>query len=257
MRAQTGVQRSQLIPGEVCAPLAGLPNRINLFKYSSRYLTTSRTIHDFKHRNWLIDTLFNKRVLFVGEGNFSFSRSIASLLPQISGNISATSLESIEVCSPDTKINVMFLRSMGATVLGKIDATKLERWFGRGIFDVIVFQFPNTGDRRGIRGKTSNFALIRRFLRSAENCLARNGCIIISAVNSPHYEGSFHFSEAAKDAGFTVSGPLVFDPGQFPGYEHCNTNDDNSAIEEAADLGTWLFFRKNEGHRDVDRRPIG
>ena len=63
----------------------------------------------------------------------------------------------------------------------------------------------------------------------------------MTSVDSPYYEGVFHFQDAAKDAGFEVSGPAPFNPTDFPGYEHTNTNDDESAIEDYDRFGTWVF----------------
>ena len=34
---------------------------------------------------------------------------------------------------------------------------------------------------------------------------------------------------------------MPFDPADFPGYQHINTNDDESAIEDYDRFGTWIF----------------
>jgi hypothetical protein len=70
---------------------------------------------------------------------------------------------------------------------------------------------------------------------------------MISAVDNPHYAGCFQFPEAAEDAGFRVDGPFPFDPDDFAGYQHTNTNDDDSALEDKTRFGTWVFTPLDRG----------
>jgi hypothetical protein len=217
------------------------PQRLNLLTISVKWLFIRRTTARNSTLREFLDLLIGNSMLFIGEGNFSFVRSIYKLIPSLIENIIATSFEPSKDWAPVTLRNVADLRAKNVSVYGGVDGTKIDRRFPQHYFDVIIFQFPNVGSREGIRGRTSNFILIRRFLKSARICLKENGRILITAVNSPYYEGIFHFSEAAKDAGFEVSGPVPFDPADFPGYEHCNTNDDESAIEDYDRFGTWVF----------------
>jgi hypothetical protein len=87
--------------------------------------------------------------------------------------------------------------------------------------------------------------LVRKFLRSAKNCLKQHGKIMITAVDSPHYEGAVQFEEAADFAGLTLPESYPFDPSLFSGYAHTNTNDDDSALDEHAKFMTWVFRTKN------------
>ena len=48
-------------------------------------------------------------------------------------------------------------------------------------------------DRRNL-----NHVLVRRFLRNAAASLSENGCIAITVVNGPHYDGIFAMREAAR-----------------------------------------------------------
>jgi hypothetical protein len=68
---------------------------------------------------------------------------------------------------------------------------------------------------------------------------------MITAVDSPHYEGAFQFEEAAQFAGFSAPESYPFDPSLFSGYAHTNTNDDDSALNEHAKFVTWVFRTKD------------
>lgn len=180
-------------------------------------------------------------VLLVGEGNLSFSKSLlASDSSRITGMI-ATTYEAEGSLPDEGKINANFLRRSGAVVMHDIDAMHLEKEFGSHKFDTIIFQFPNVGSREPIHGRNPNYILLRKFLRSAALNLQPTGKVIISTVDSPHYEGAFQFEDAAEFAGFRSPASYPFDPSDFPGYSHVNTNDDGSAIEEHKKFITRVF----------------
>jgi len=122
---------------------------------------------------------------------------------------------------------------------------KLDQDFPANSFETIIFQFPNVGSRDPIEGHNPNFILIRNFLKSAAKRLRSDGKVMVSAVDSPHYEGAFQFKDAARLAGFQPPQTLPFDPDKFPGYSHVNTNDGESAIEDHRKFATWIFALKD------------
>lgn len=107
-----------------------------------------------------------------------------------------------------------------------------------------MFQFPNAGSREPEYGRNPNFILIRDFFKSAATCVAPNGRILITAVDSPHYQGAFQLEEAAEKTGYRIIGSYPFDQESFPGYSHTNTNDDDSALEKHDEFKTWVFDLK-------------
>lgn len=182
--------------------------------------------------------------LFVGEGNLSFALSIAKMPGITASNLFATTYEKVSGLSEEAQQNSEILKQSGVGVINGIDATKLDRSFPRQKFDTIVFQFPNAGSREPEHGRNPNYILIRDFLRSAAFCLAPNGKILITAVDSPHYQGAFQFEEAAEKTGYSILGSYLFDLESFPGYSHTNTNDDDSALEKHDEFKTWIFELK-------------
>lgn len=182
--------------------------------------------------------------LFVGEGNLSFALSIAKTPGITASKLVATTYEETSDLSEEAQQNAELLKCSGASVMNNIDATKLDRYFPHHKFDTIVFLFPNTGSREPQYGRNPNYILIRDFLKSAVSCLASNGKILITTVDSPHYQGAFQFEEAAEKTGYRIIGSYLFDPETFPSYSHTNTNDDKSALEKHDEFKTWIFELK-------------
>ncbi len=197
-----------------------------------------------KKTSFFISQIRQGNTLFVGESNLSFALSIAKTPGIFTSNLIATTYEKDSDLSEEAQQNAEILKQSGASVLNGIDATKLEKYFPHQRFNTIVFLFPNAGSREPEYGRNPNCILIRDFLKSAATCLAPNGKILITAVDSPHYQGAFQFEEAAEKTGYRIIGAYPFDPQSFPGYSHTNTNDDDSALEKHDEFNTWVFELK-------------
>ena len=177
------------------------PKRLNLFSFSmggipNRRYKVGPSAHKF------LNLLAGKRVLFIGEGNFSFVASLVKPIRYCKADIIVTSFESSKEWLPATIENISSLHENNIVVQDGVDGTKLDKYFGRGSFDIIVFQFPNTGNRDGIRGRTSNFVLVRKFLRSARICLKECGCVLITAVDSPYHKRASRNAPSPALTGF-------------------------------------------------------
>ena len=182
--------------------------------------------------------------LLAGEGNMSFAKSLL-LKPatQITRMI-VTIFEKERSLTNEAVNNTNTLKRCGTFVMFGIDATRLEDNFKPDEFDTIIFQFPNVGSRDAKYGHNPNHVLIRKFLRSAVACLKPSGKIMVTAVDSPHYQGVFQFEEAAEFAGCEILETYPFDLSMFPGYSHTNTNDDESALDDYDRFKTWVFGLK-------------
>ena len=197
-----------------------------------------------KKTSLFISQIQRGSTLFVGEGNLSFALSIAKAPGISASKLVVTTYEKDSDLSKEAQQNSKILKQSGACVLNGIDAKKLDQYFTHQKFDTIVFQFPNAGSREPEYGRNPNYILIRNFLKSAATCLAPHGKILITAVDSPHYQGAFQFEEAAEKASYSIIGLYAFDPASFPGYSHTNTNDDDSALEKHDEFKTWVFELK-------------
>ncbi|XP_030393935.1 ferredoxin-fold anticodon-binding domain-containing protein 1 isoform X4 [Gopherus evgoodei] len=119
-----------------------------------------------------------RRLLLVGEGNFSFS---ASLCDASNGEtcIIATCYESEERVSRQAlaKTNIQHLRGKGVEVGFCVDCTKLKDYFlpAKRNFDCIYFNFPHYGRKAGV---TKNRELLMKFFcRSQDKSFSVEGAL--------------------------------------------------------------------------------
>lgn len=192
-------------------------------------------------RYQFVDRVGIGQTLFVGEGNLSFSLSIANNAGRAARNIFSTTFENASKLGQETRRNAHSLRILGASVYHDIDGVKLDENFERRIFETIVFQFPNVGSRQPKYGRNPNHHLLTRFLKSARHCLKLSGEIAVTIVNNPHYDGAFDMFDAARKAGYSKPCQFNFNPKLYPGYSHVNTNDGDSAISRFRSFRTWMF----------------
>ncbi len=182
--------------------------------------------------------------MLVGEGNISFAKSLVRQTVAQIDHMSATTYEKENNLSDEARQNASLLQRYGTLVMHGVDATCLEKSFRPHEFDTIIFQFPNVGSREAKYGQNPNHIMIRKFLRSAEKLLKPDGRILITAVDSPHYQGAFRFDDAAEFAGYEITETWPFDPSLFSGYAHTNTNDDDSALGDHSRFVTYVFRPK-------------
>lgn len=183
-------------------------------------------------------------VLLVGEGNLSFAKSLLKIDETQTTHMLTTTFENSKDLSDEVLQNAQILKCNGAQVLHNVDATKLQETLKPQKFDTIIFQFPNVGSRDPKHGHNPNHVMIRKFLRSALDYLAPAGRVLISTVDSPHYEGVFKVDEAAQFSGYEPPISYPFDPTMFSGYSHVNTKDKDSALDEHNKFTTWVFTEK-------------
>ncbi|CAO3634884.1 unnamed protein product [Cunninghamella echinulata] len=127
-----------------------------------------------KHLKITVDE--HDRVLLIGEGNFSFARSLVNQYYLLGAEkLVATCFDSQEVLyekyGEEVKENIETIETMGGTVLYDIDATKLEKYktITQHHYTKIIFNFPHVG--KGIkdeqRNVQSNQQLLLNFFKSA------------------------------------------------------------------------------------------
>jgi hypothetical protein len=107
----------------------------------------------------------NQKVLFVGEGNFSFSLAMAKMSAQRPFSWTSTCFESAPVSEIGAS-NTAELSELGIRVCFGVDATNLEKYFSDecDLFDRVVFMFPHVGGKMKIQ---NNRRLLREFGASA------------------------------------------------------------------------------------------
>ncbi|XP_049935312.1 heavy metal-associated isoprenylated plant protein 41-like [Nymphaea colorata] len=163
-------------------------------------------------------------ILLVGEGDFSFSHSVAKKLGS-ARKMTATSLDSREELKKmygDAQQNLEQLARMGCLLLHGMDATTMsarEELRDRR-FDRIVFNNPRVRtvgldhDKKQIK---ENSKLMEEFFENASGLLSPGGEVYVSMKTCAPYNEWKVVRQAAK-SGLFLADKCEFKISEFPGY---------------------------------------
>ena len=178
-----------------------------------------------------------KSILSVGSGDGSQS---ASIVEQGFRNILTTFYDSRQQVlwkypPAKEKLKVLDEQCRHRPKFG-IGATKLET-YNLGSFDLIMFTFPHTGvPNNSLDSRSSNRALLKRFLVSAQKLLKPGGEIQITLKRGQVYD-DWNLSEIVKEKaiGLKYRSKHLFDKRQFPGYTHRLTSGMQGSLKKVPD----------------------
>ncbi|KAM6400361.1 ferredoxin-fold anticodon-binding domain-containing protein 1 [Rhynochetos jubatus] len=168
-----------------------------------------------------------RRVLLLGEGNFSFAASVC----EVAGtHVVATCYESEEEASGRGRAaeSIRRLRERGAEVVFAVDCTKLKDYFlpEKRQFDCIYFNFPHCGRKAGV---VKNRELLARFFHSSAEVLTEEGEVHVALCNGQggtpadqprrEWHNSWQIVAVAAGAGFILSNVHPFKAETVHGYK--------------------------------------
>lgn len=218
----------------------------------------------------------NETVLLVGEGDFSYARSIVEQGFVKPENLIATSFDSenqlVEKYSLAAE-NVEFLRNEGVDVMHEIDATNLLGGFKikpkklASVFSPpkklnhIMFNFPHTG--KGIKDQDRNIRdhqkLVLGYFQSAHALFGAVNSylkpelatyiddqessaqkILLSLFNGEPYI-SWGVKALARNVGYRVERSGAFDWATFKGYQHRRTTSMRDTTKPAAERDARIY----------------
>ncbi|CAO0797056.1 unnamed protein product [Mucor circinelloides] len=220
------------------------------------------------------------KILLVGEGNFSFARSLCeNYLDEGAENLTATCFDSEKVLyekyGDEAKDNISFVREFGGTVLFEVDGTDMPKEVKKNRYTKIVFNFPHAG--LGIKDQDRNIIanqkLLNGFFDAAEPLLTTAAKDEIPANKSESRQveesvvpdGEIHVTlktctpynlwgvkSLVKAKGvLAVRGTAPFFTDDFPGYEHRRTLGFKEGLSKGAnaeivssDPKRYIFVRK-------------
>ncbi|KAL2038521.1 hypothetical protein N7G274_008860 [Stereocaulon virgatum] len=173
-------------------------------------------------------------VLLVGEGDFSFSRSLLETYG--CSSLVATSFDTqaaLWAKYPQASSHIRALEEEDCKVLYGVDATKLGKPgtldgggkdVKKGGFNKVVFNFPHVGGltkdvNRQVR---HNQELLVDFFKSALPLLAGGGSIIVTIFEGEPYD-LWNIRDIARHVGLKAGRSFRFQASAYPGYKHART----------------------------------
>ncbi|WP_109436581.1 Rossmann-like fold-containing protein [Aquimarina sp. AU119] len=182
----------------------------------------------------------SSKTLLLGEGNFSFTKSIITSNPSKKEDVIATTIESLdEVTSKyaNASSNISYIKSSGVEVLHNIDATNLpvpSQKYGN-----IIFNFPFKSVPRP-QQTVVNSKLMKDFIKSAEKVVEKGGLVFIT--QKKYWATRFKLAILADGTSFKLVGNKEFDQNLFEGYQHRMTDADQSSNLE--NVITYIFEKQ-------------
>ncbi|GJV53087.1 heavy metal-associated isoprenylated plant protein 41-like protein [Tanacetum coccineum] len=212
---------------------------------------------------WVKHYSSNHQILLVGEGDFSFSCSLAVAFGDAS-NIVATSLDSYDVVIKKykrAKANLELLYSRGAQLLHGVDAMKMKLHTDLQMrkFDRIVYNFPHAGffgkesDNRVI---TMHKNLVCGFFKNASRMLRPCGEVHVSHKTANPFD-LWNIEELASQSFLSLFERVKFKIEDYPGYD--NKRGEGIRSDSPFPLGeccTFKFILDSKSNKSIGSHHI-
>ncbi|XP_010540158.1 PREDICTED: uncharacterized protein At4g26485-like [Tarenaya hassleriana] len=176
---------------------------------------------------WIEHYSSKQKILLVGEGNFSFSLSLARAFGS-AANVTATSLDSRGKLERDygteALTNIEELKGLGCTVMHGVNVRIMSRHVNlcSKRFDRIIFNFPHAGfDIIGKEYDSSTIkkhqGLVRGFLENARRMIDVDGEVHITHKTTDPFS-RWDIEDLAEEESLCLVKKVPFYKWDYPGY---------------------------------------
>ncbi len=190
----------------------------------------------------LVDQLKGGSTLLIGEGNFSFAKSLAQKQGINPADLTATEYTAEASLSTAAQQNVTWLRDHGARVMCGVDAQNLSATLGASTkYAHIVWNFPfaHAGPGRA-NINAVNRTLMSAFFSSAAGHLTTNGSVIFT-LHDPYFQ-NWKVADAARAANLSSISQAPYQLSNFSGYQPMTTYR-NVTQPNWSTASTYIFQR--------------
>ncbi|XP_058113299.1 uncharacterized protein At4g26485-like [Magnolia sinica] len=181
-----------------------------------------------RREKWIQHYSSSHKILLVGEGDFSFSASIAKALRSAT-NMVATSHDSKEMLRIkhwSSEAHLEELNGLGCMVLHDVDVHDMNKQpiLKTMKFDRIIFNFPHAGHIPFFKERDTYLIeqhknLLSGFFHSASKMLTDGGEVHVAHRNDYPYN-RWKLEKLAKRAGLVLKECVEFRKSDYPGYHN-------------------------------------
>ncbi|PWA93229.1 hypothetical protein CTI12_AA071700 [Artemisia annua] len=175
----------------------------------------------------------DSNMLFVGEGNFSYSMSICITLGS-GANMTVTSYDTTKDLRekyPDAWANIRLLTDSGATVLHGVDARKMSEH--PSLRDLILCFFS-------LASCSKHRELVCGFFLNAVPMLSPEGQCHVTHKRKPPFN-QWHIPKLASECGLGLTDCADFNIEDYPGYD--NKRGDGERADKRFPLGKCCKYK--------------
>ncbi|XP_031104704.1 uncharacterized protein LOC116009722 isoform X1 [Ipomoea triloba] len=179
-----------------------------------------------EEEKWIKHYSNRHKILLVGEGDFSFSASLAVAFGSAT-NMTATSLDSEEFLTfhyCKAFLHLKELKKRGCKVIHGVDATSMAYHpsLMGSMFDRIIFNFPYAGFYNDSSRESKigcHQSMIWMFLENAKQMIGENGEIHITHKTNGFHQ-QWNIVSLATQQGLVLVGSVKFNVSDYPGYSN-------------------------------------